>query len=193
MMAEPEGQVANSEMAQLCRQFASLMHAQVNILDIFDALREQTGNALLREILDKVREDVEMGRTLATAFSRYPQVFSPFFISMVRQGELEGELDRILSDLATHFETRMEDGVDADRRRDAGAFDLETVASAFQWMFIWATALLGVCALGAGMVFYATAPRALPGEPLPNVAIFVGVIMLLGVLVFSRGRRKRAR
>ena len=192
-MPEAEGQVANTEMAQLCRQFASLMHAQVNILDIFDALREQTGNGLLREILEKVREDVEMGRTLATAFSRYPQVFSPFFISMVRQGELEGELDRILADLATHFESRMEDGVDTARRRDGGGFDLETVASAFQWMFIWVTALAGVCALGGGMVFYATAPRALPGEPIPNVAIFIGVILLLGVLVFSRGRTRRPR
>jgi len=40
----------------------------LNILDIFESLREQTGSSLVREILDRVREDVEMGRTLATAF-----------------------------------------------------------------------------------------------------------------------------
>ena len=192
-MPADEGQIGNAEMAQFCRQFASLMHAQVNILDIFTALREQTGNALLREILDHVRSDVEMGRTLATSFSRYPQAFSPFFISMIRQGELEGELDRILGDLATHFETRLEDAVDVDRRRDDGGFDLETVAAAFQWIFIWMTALLGFCALGSGLVFYATGPRALPGEPFANIAIFVGLVMFLGVLVFSLGRRRRLR
>jgi len=192
-MAQDETQVGNAEMAQFCRQFASLMHAQVSLLDIFDALREQTGSALLREVLDHVREDVEMGRTLATAFSRYPQIFSPFFISMIRQGELEGELDRILSDLATHFETRLEDGVDATRRREGGAFDVQSAASAFQWLFIWTIALVGFSALGAGLIYYATGPKALPGEPLPNVAILIGVVMFLGVIVFSLGRRRRLR
>ncbi len=192
-MPEPESQVGNAEMAQFCRQFASLMHAQINILDILEALREQTGSALMREILAKVREDVEMGRTLATAFSRYPQVFSPFFISMVRQGELEGELDRLLGDLATHFETRLEDGVDASERRGTVGFDLEAVASAFQWIFIWLTALLGFCFLGGGLVFYATGAHGLPGEPGANIALFVGVVMFLGVLVFTRGKRRRSR
>jgi len=191
-MPENEMEISNSELAQFCRQFSSLMHAQVNILDIFDALREQTGSALLRDILDHVREDVEMGRTLATAFSRYPQVFSPFFISMIRQGELEGELDRVLADLATHYETRLEAGVDATRRRDSSAMmDLETVASVFQWMFIWTTFLVAFSALGAGLVFYATGPGALPGNPAANISIFVGIVMFLGVLVFSRGRRRR--
>ena len=62
--------LTNSELAAFCRQFSSLMHAQINILDIFDALKEQSNNALMREIIDSVREDVEMGRSLATAFSR---------------------------------------------------------------------------------------------------------------------------
>lgn len=190
-MPENEMEISNSELAQFCRQFASLMHAQVNILDIFDALREQTGSALLRDILDHVREDVEMGRTLATSFSRYPQVFSPFFISMIRQGELEGELDRVLADLATHYETRLEDGLDVGRRRDGAVLDLEAVASVFQWMFIWSTFLVAFSALGAGVVFYATGLGALPGEPAANISIFVGIVMLLGVLVFSRGRRRR--
>jgi len=190
-MPENEMEISNSELAQFCRQFASLMHAQVNILDIFDALREQTGSALLRDILEHVREDVEMGRTLATSFSRYPQVFSPFFISMIRQGELEGELDRVLTDLATHYETRLEDGVDVERRRDGGMFDFEAVASVFQWLFIWSAFLVGFSALGAGLVYYGTGPGALPGEPAANISIFVGVVMFLGVLVFSRGRRRR--
>lgn len=192
-MPEPEGQIGNAEMAQFCRQFSSLMHAQVNILDILDALREQTGSALMREIMEKVRDDVEMGRTLATAFSRYPQVFSPFFISMVRQGELEGELDRILADLATHFETRMEDGVDSRARRDGAGFDVEAAAAAFQWIFIWLTALVGFCAIGGALVFYATGPEGIPGEPFANIALLVGVVMFLGVVVFSLGRRRRLR
>ncbi len=185
-----EGEVTNAELAAFCRQFASLMHAKVNILEIFDALREQADNPYLREIIDSVRQDVEMGRSLATAFSRYPTVFSPFFISMVRQGELEGELDRIFDDLADHFETRMGSRVDATRRRDAPIYDWEAAAAAFQWLFTWFVALISVCLLAAGLTWYATAMDAIPGQPLPNMMLVVAVIMLLGVLVFTRGRRR---
>ena len=190
-MPESPGEISNAELAALCRQFSSLMHAEINILDIFDTLGQQSDNAFLGEVIDSVREDVEMGRTMATAFSRYPQSFSPFFISMVRQGELEGELDRTFGLLADHFESRLDDTVDAQRRRDSSAFDLETVASVFQWLFIWVTVLIAFCALGAGVIWYATGVGTLPGDPLPNVLLLVGLILLLGVLVFSRGRRRR--
>ena len=192
-MPEQDSELTNAQLAALCRQFASLMHAEINILDIFDTLREQSDSAFFQEVIDSIREDVEMGRTLATAFSRYPQTFSPFFISMVRQGELEGELDRTFDLLADHFESRMDETVDAHRRREEGAFDLETVAAVFQWLFIWLTALLAFAALGAGLVWYATAPAegGLPGETIPNVLLLVGFIMLLGVIVFSHGRKRR--
>ena len=182
--------ITNPEIAAFCQQFSSLTHAQLNILDIFEALREQTNNPLLREIIESVRADVENGRTLATAFSRYPQVFSPFFISMIRQGELEGELDRAFGDLATHYATRLEDTPDA-RRMDAPMYDWEAAARSFQWLFIWATFLGAFCLLGAGVVCYATALHAVPGQILPNVLIFVSIILFLGAIVFSVGRRRR--
>ncbi len=187
---QPEGEVTNAELALFCRQFASLMHARVNILDIFDALREQTDNPFLKEVIQSVRHDVEMGRSLATAFSRYPTVFSPFFISMIRQGELEGELDRILDDLADHYESRLTSRVDAKRRRDAPLFDWEAAASAFQWMFTWFVALAAACTLAAGLTWYATEMQAIPGEPIPNILLVLSAILLLGVIVFTRGRKR---
>jgi hypothetical protein len=186
-----EAPVTNSELSTFCRQFSSLVHAQINILDIFEALREQSSNSFLREVIDNVRTDIENGRTLATAFSRYPQVFSPFFISMIRQGELEGELDRVLSDLATHFETRLEDTPDATRRRGEGLFDWEAAAHAFQWLFIWMLAITGVCFLAAALVWHATTEGALPGNPGPNAIGLVGIIMLLGVVAMALGRKRR--
>jgi hypothetical protein len=187
-----ESAVTNGELALFCRQFGSLMHAKVNLLDILKALREQSDNPMMREIVDSVREDVEMGRTMATAFGRYPTIFSPFFISMVRQGELEGELDRIFNDLADHYETRLGPKVDSSKRRDqSGVFDLEGLASTFLWLFSWIFALTAVCLLAAALTWYGTDYyRALPGEPLPNIMIVVAVILLLGVLAIAAGRKR---
>jgi len=188
-MATETPQITNAELAAFCQQFSSLVHAQINILDIFETLREQSNNPLLREIIDSVRADVENGRTLATAFSRYPNVFSPFFISMVRQGEIEGELDKCFADLAEHYATRLEATPDT-KRMHAPAVDWEAAARSFQWLFIWTIALLGFCLLGAGLIWYATTLKAVPGAPLPNILIFVSFIMFLGVIVFSLGRRR---
>jgi len=192
-MAESDARTTNPELALMCRQFASLMRADVNILDIFETLRAQTSNAFMREVLNQVREDVEMGHTLATSFSRYPNTFSPFFITMLREGELEGELPKVLEDLADHYETRIGDTPDARRTGSRPMFDWEAAATAFQWIFIWLTALGAVCALGAGLVYYGTSSDGvgIPGERLPNILLFIGLMMLMGVILFSRGRRRR--
>ncbi|MFP3904395.1 MAG: type II secretion system F family protein [Armatimonadota bacterium] len=188
-MANEEPGLSNRELAQFCRQFSSLCHAQINILDIFDSLKEQTHNPLLREIIESVRHDTEHGRSLATAFGRYPNCFSPFFISMVRQGELEGELDRIFEDLATHFASRIDDTPDVSERT-APAFDWERAITVFQWIFTWVVALIAVSAIGSGIVWYGTTELDLPGAPVPNILLFVGVVLLLGVILFARGRRR---
>ncbi len=187
-MLETEGSVTNSEIANLCRQFSSLVHAEVNILDIIDALRAQSSNPYLREVLESVREDIEMGRTLATGFSRYPRTFSPFFISMVRQGELEGELDRIFADLASHFESRLEETPDAHRFRGA-TFDWENAAAMFQWMLAWVIALVACCAFGVGALIYAHQVGAMPGDLFANICILLGIVLFLMVLLLGKGRR----
>jgi hypothetical protein len=195
MAEEKQSQITNAELASVCRQFATLTKADINILEIMETIRAQTSHSLLREVLEQVQQDVEMGHTLATSFSRYPNIFSPFFITMIREGELEGELDETFDDLADHFETRLGDTPDARRPARAGVFDWEAAASAFQWIFIWLCGLLAACALGAGLVWYATAGPdggiGLPGDRVPNILIFVGIILGLGVLVFTRGRKRR--
>ena len=188
-MPDSEPTVTNAEIANLCRQFSSLLHAGINILDIMDALRAQTSNAYLREVFDSVREDLEMGRTLATGFSRYPQTFSPFFISMVRQGEIEGELDRMFADLAAHFESRLDHTPDATRLRGA-AFDWESAASMFRWALAWIAALFAASALAVGGLIYADRLGAMPGSLAGNVCILLGVVFLLGVVLLTRGRPK---
>ncbi|HOS94269.1 MAG TPA: type II secretion system F family protein, partial [Armatimonadota bacterium] len=99
-----ESRIPAPEMAHFCRQFGTMLSADVNLLPVVATLRQQTGNEYLREVLLGVQEDLEMGVPLAVAFSRYPQDFSPFFIQLVRQGEIEGALPDVLQRLADHYE-----------------------------------------------------------------------------------------
>ncbi|MFQ6131124.1 MAG: type II secretion system F family protein [Armatimonadota bacterium] len=190
-MPAPSSDISNAELAMFCRQFGSLIHADVNILQVMEALRNQVGKAYFREIIDQVRRDVEMGRTLATAFSRYPQTFSPFFISMIRQGELEGELDSVLLTLADHFESRLDRDVNAARTRTTGgALDLETLISVVRYGMVWMGAFLSAIFVAAGIILYAASADLLPREwQAASICLITGLFLFLGVLLFSRQAR----
>lgn len=182
--------IANRDLAQMCRQAGSLIQAEVNILEVLDALRHQSDKPQMREVIDSVRHDLEMGRTLATAFSRYPAVFSPFFISMLRQGELEGELGNVFMNLAQHFEGRLDDTIDRDRAAGAPGYDLETMATAFKWIFVWLAALGSALFICVGVLMWAAAAEVFDSRWLPAIVCFVaGVILFLGVTLFSIRRR----
>lgn len=189
-MPKGAGDVTNAEMALLCRQFGSLVHADINILEVLDTLRSQVDKPYLRDVIDHVRRDIEMGRTLATAFSRYPQTFSPFFVSMMRQGELEGELDKVLMTLAEHFESRLGSEVDPGRTRDGGVFDLESLMSALRYIFIWGFAFLSAICICAAAVWFAVNFGVFQSAWLaPYILLVSGVILLLGAVLFSRRAR----
>jgi hypothetical protein len=189
-MPADKSEITNVELAQFCRQFGTLMQAEVNLLEGLEALKSQSTRPLLKEIIDSIRHDVEMGRTLATAFSRYPTVFSPFFVSMVRHAEIEGELDETFLNLADHFSSRLESGIDTDRRGGAPLFDWESGLNVVRWMMCWTSLLLGSMAIAVAALFYATIAGAYQGPMFVFLALLViGVIFLLGAIVFATRRR----
>lgn len=64
----------------------------------------QTEDAQLKPVIIQVRREVEGGSTLASALGKFPKVFSPLFVNMVRAGELGGILDEVLNRLAGFLE-----------------------------------------------------------------------------------------
>ncbi|MFQ5598608.1 MAG: type II secretion system F family protein [Nitrospiria bacterium] len=81
-------------------QLATLVGAGVPILNSFDSLIVQTTNFRLREVIQRIRRDVEGGSSFSGALERHPTVFSSLFVSMVHAGEAGGVLDEILYQLA---------------------------------------------------------------------------------------------
>jgi len=59
-------------------------------------------------MLQDLRESLDSGRDLSTAMRRHPKVFDPFYISMVRVGELTGALEEIFLRLFNHLEFERE-------------------------------------------------------------------------------------
>lgn len=84
--------VKQKEIAQLMRQLATMTDAAIPLTRCLDVLRDQSNNPSLREVLAKIRGDIEVGSTLANALAKHPNVFKPITVAMVKAGEAGGFL-----------------------------------------------------------------------------------------------------
>ncbi|MEJ0021483.1 MAG: type II secretion system F family protein [Candidatus Doudnabacteria bacterium] len=67
-------------------------------------LAAQTPNPRFAKIVNEVAAQVESGTSLADAMAKYPNVFSGIFVSMVRAGEMSGNLEQNLTYLAEQMQ-----------------------------------------------------------------------------------------
>ncbi|MGY6496685.1 MAG: type II secretion system F family protein [Microcella sp.] len=93
------------DLAVSSRQLATMLASGLSLLRALTILSEQTENEKLREVLGKVRADVEAGSSLSDGLSRHPQTFPRLMIHLVKAGETGGFLDGALESIATNFES----------------------------------------------------------------------------------------
>lgn len=99
--------VKTSELTTFCRQYAIMLNAHIPVLDCLDILRNQPYTKYFKEVISVLYEDVEGGMLLSEAMGKYKTVFPDFFCSMVRVGEISGQLEAVLTSLAEYYEKEM--------------------------------------------------------------------------------------
>ncbi len=98
------GRVKLDDMVILSQQMAVMIRAGLPLIEVLDILAEQTERRSLANIMRQIEKDVEAGNSLTEAMSKHANVFSQFYLSMVRAGEASGMLDTILDQVATYME-----------------------------------------------------------------------------------------
>jgi len=86
------------------RQLHTLMKAGVPIMRALAGLQESNNNKAMKSMLGQLRDSLDSGRELSMALARHPKVFTPFYLSMVRVGEMTGRLEEIFLRLFDHME-----------------------------------------------------------------------------------------
>lgn len=92
----------------LSRQIATLFKAQVSALRVFQLLALESENETLRHALDEVAEDIQGGMSLSGALGKHPDIFSDFYVNMVRAGEESGNLSNTFGYLADYLDRSYE-------------------------------------------------------------------------------------
>jgi general secretion pathway protein F len=96
------------DLALMTRQLATLIKANIPLVDALSAVAEQVENPTLSEALSDCKNMVNEGSPFHKALAKYPNVFSNIFISMAEAGEMSGTLDVILMRLAEFTEAANE-------------------------------------------------------------------------------------
>jgi len=92
------------DSALFCRQMATLLNAGVTLLRSLTILLREVDSRPLYNAIERIRIDVEEGRTLHDAMAKHPKVFHALWISLVEAGEMSGQLASSFDNLAIYLE-----------------------------------------------------------------------------------------
>ena len=98
------GGVKKAEIATFTRQMATLLKSGIPLAESLNALVDQMDNQRFKAQLSEVRSAVNEGSSLGDALAKYPKLFDELFVSMIRAGEIAGNLDQVLERLADFLE-----------------------------------------------------------------------------------------
>jgi MSHA biogenesis protein MshG len=99
-MDKPSG----DDIVMFSRQMYTLTRSGVPLIRGLTQLAESTRNPVLSETIRAVMTDLESGRELSGSLARYPRVFSPLYVAMIRVGEESGRLEEAFERLTRYLE-----------------------------------------------------------------------------------------
>lgn len=87
------------ELILFTKQFRSMLRAGVPIIRIMQILEAQTENKVLKHAVTTIITSIRQGSSISDAFEKHPAIFSRLYCSMLRAGEVSGNLPGVLERL----------------------------------------------------------------------------------------------
>lgn len=100
--------VPEKDIVILSRQISTLFEAQVSALKAFTLLANNAENDMLRRKLLEVSDEIQAGTQISNALAKHPDIFTEFYINMVKAGEESGKLSQVFAYLADYLDRQYE-------------------------------------------------------------------------------------
>ena len=92
------------DIAMLTRQLATMMKAGVPLVQAFEIVADGLDNPSMKDVILKIKADVEGGNNFAGALQKHPLLFDDLYCSLVDAGEQSGALETMLDRVALYKE-----------------------------------------------------------------------------------------
>ena len=109
--AGPSGKklrVKKQEIVIFIRQLATMVGAGLSLLESLEVLGHQAESKEMGQVCSTLIDSVRSGSDLSAAMEQCPRCFPVLYISMVKAGEVSGQMDVILNRLADYMEAAEE-------------------------------------------------------------------------------------
>jgi type IV pilus assembly protein PilC len=171
--------IKGSDIVMMSRQITTLFEAQVSALRAFELLAAEARTPELAEKLTEITSDIQSGSSISTALSHHPDMFSNFYVNMVKAGEESGSLDKTFEYLAAYLDRNYEM---VQKARNALVYPA----------FIIATFIVVMVLMMTIIIPHLTAMLADTGQALPiytqvviGVSNFMSRYILLLIIIFG--------
>lgn len=96
--------ISSNDLILFTRQLSSMLASGLTLLRALQIFKEQIQNEAMIEVVSGIINDVQEGKSFSFAIAKYPDIFSPIYISLIKAGESSGLLDKVLLRLASNLE-----------------------------------------------------------------------------------------
>jgi type IV pilus assembly protein PilC len=97
------GKVTRQDLINFCFDLEQMIRSGIPIIDGLRDMRDSIESPRFRDVLTAMTEDMEGGKVLSQCMTAHPEVFDNVFVSLVRAGELSGQLPEIFKNLADNL------------------------------------------------------------------------------------------
>lgn len=99
-------------LARIAGNISTMLTASIPIVKTLEITADIIDNAIFKNAVRRVNEDVKGGTSLSAGFAKHPEI-PGIMIAMFRVGEETGEMGEILKTMARFYEREVIDAVDA--------------------------------------------------------------------------------
>ncbi|NDC95535.1 type II secretion system F family protein [bacterium] len=96
--------VKTKDRVIFARQLSTLINAGLPLVQSLRSVLAQTKSKPLQSVINSIITDVESGKPMSEAITKFPKVFNQVFVSLIASGETSGTLDTALERIANQQE-----------------------------------------------------------------------------------------
>ena len=86
------------------RQLSSMLTSGLTLMQGLAIIKNQTPNPVMSEVVQNIMSGVEGGKVFSACLEKYPDIFPPIYVALIRTAESSGLLDKVLLRLADNLE-----------------------------------------------------------------------------------------
>lgn len=92
--------ISLTEKMIFTKNLAVMIKSGIALPRCFEILSCQSHHPYFKTAIIQIKQDIQKGSTLADALKKHPRIFNKFYISMIKIGEISGNLEQVLGTLA---------------------------------------------------------------------------------------------